>query len=399
MYENLAIIALFALLYGLISGRLERTVFSGPFLFVLFGLVAGSFALGLLDLQVKKNELRVIADLTLALVLFIDAAKADFSVLRKNYLVPERMLLFGLPLIILCGLVIAALLFAELSLLEAALLAVMLAATDAALGKAVITNQTVPAPLREGLNFESGLNDGICVPVLLLLIAIAAPGSHEEENAGRAIELFVQEIGIGLIAGVGVTAIVSLLWKKARRNDWIDHSWNQVLVVVLAFVTFTLSQSLHGSGYIAAFSGGLVFGYMVRDQHDGLLESAHGVSELLALVTWVVFGAAVVGKAWDFFSWKVFLYALLSLTVVRMLPAFLVLHGTRLNWREKVFVGWFGPRGLASIVFLIIVLDSEIANSQLLTSIVTTTVLLSVMAHGLSGGWLISFVNQKPGEK
>ncbi|MGD8372249.1 MAG: cation:proton antiporter, partial [Syntrophobacterales bacterium] len=173
MYENLAILAAFAFIFSVVAGRIERSTITGPIIFIAFGLISGHYGLGFLNIDVKAVELRVVADLTLALVLFIDAANADLVTLRSHARIPFRMLLFGLPLCIALGAVVGILVFPDIALFEVCVLATMLAATDAALGKGVVTNKAVPARIREGLNVESGLNDGLCVPVLLVFLALA----------------------------------------------------------------------------------------------------------------------------------------------------------------------------------------------------------------------------------
>jgi len=184
MYENLATLAIFAFAFSVIAGRIERSTISGPIVFILFGLVAGPLGFGLLALEVNAVELRVVADLTLALVLFLDASNADLSVLRLHLVIPRRLLMIGLPLSIAMGVGLGVLVFPEVALFELCILATMLAATDAALGKGVISNQKVPARVREGLNVESGLNDGLCVPVLFVFLALAT-GTTGEESGGE----------------------------------------------------------------------------------------------------------------------------------------------------------------------------------------------------------------------
>ncbi|MBT5684752.1 MAG: sodium:proton antiporter, partial [Gammaproteobacteria bacterium] len=186
MYQNLAIIAVFAFVFSAIAGRLDRTAITGPILFIAFGLLAGPYGLGILDLKLQAVELRVIADMTLALVLFIDAANADLTTLRKHSLIPRRMLLIGLPLCIALGVGAGVVVFPDVSILELCILATMLAATDAALGKGVVTNKAVPSRVREGLNAESGLNDGLCVPILFVFLALAAGEAGDDRPAKLA---------------------------------------------------------------------------------------------------------------------------------------------------------------------------------------------------------------------
>jgi NhaP-type Na+/H+ or K+/H+ antiporter len=344
----------------------------------------GPLGLGWFKGEASNTDLRVLADLTLALVLFIDAANADFSILKKQLHIPSRMLLLGLPGVIVLGTVLAALLFNALTLFEAAILGTMLAATDAALGKAVLTNKNVPAKIREGLNIESGLNDGLCVPILLVFIALASGTAGEGGSTMLALSLVAQELGIGLVVGVGLAAIGSRLIKFCWRRGWITEIWMQITVVGLAISCFAVAQSLHGSGYIAAFVGGLVFGYKAKEATHKLVLAAEGIGETLALMTWMVFGSAVIGQVFNYFTWQVVVYALLSLTVVRMLPVFVCLAGTGEDARSRLFLGWFGPRGLASIVFAIIVLNENLPGGKLMALVVVCTVFFSLIAHGIS---------------
>jgi NhaP-type Na+/H+ or K+/H+ antiporter len=260
----------------------------------------------------------------------------------------------------------------------------MLAATDAALGKAVITNKAVPARIREGLNIESGLNDGICVPILFLFIALALDTDTGGSSVAFAMKLVAQEVGIGLLVGLGMAAIGAKILKSCYRRGWITEIWMQLPVVALALGSFAVAQSLHGSGYVAAFAGGLLFGSYSTSKHHQLILAAEGTGETLALVTWVVFGSAVLGQSLGYFSWEVVMYAVLSLTVVRMLPMFVALTGTGESTTSKLFLGWFGPRGLASIVFVIIVLNRGVEGGEFLAITVVLTVALSIIAHGFT---------------
>ena len=399
MYNELAIFALFVFCYSLVAGRVERTVISGPIIFVVSGLLMGPLVLGWFDGDVSRDELRLIADLTLALILFIDAANADLTVLKRKFLIPTRMLLFGLPGVILLGTITAALLFDTLTLFEAAILGTMLAATDAALGKAVVTNKAVPTQVREGLNIESGLNDGLCVPILFVFIALAIGSVGEGGSTMHALELVAKELGIGLVVGLGIAAVGTWAMRWCRDKGWLTEIWKQVTVVALAITCFSVAQSLHGSGYIAAFVGGLFFGFRAKEATHRLVLAAEGTGEALAMMTWFIFGAAIIGKFIQDFTWEMLVYALLSLTVIRMLPIFLSLSGTGLSTSSKLFLGWFGPRGLASIVFGIIVLNEGVPGGDLIGTILVLTVLLSLIAHGISANPLANLLGQKEGKK
>ena len=261
-------------------------------------------------------------DLTLSLILFTDAANANLRTLRRNWFLPARMLAVGLPGAMVLGAVFAAIIFGQLSFYEAAVVGVMLAATDAALGKAVVTNPEVPSPLRESLNVESGLNDGLCVPFLMLFLALAS-GHHGES----ALELVVEELGIGVLVGVLVAGTGALLLDGAHSRGWISKVWLQLCLPALAFTCFGVAQTLHGSGYIAAFVGGLVFGSVLRSNLHELAVPAEGIGEAMAMFAWISFGVLVVTRSLDYMTWDVVIYALLSLTVIRMVPVALSLVG------------------------------------------------------------------------
>jgi NhaP-type Na+/H+ or K+/H+ antiporter len=398
MYIELAVLALFVFCYSIIAGRLERAATSGPIVFVVAGLLMGPLGLGWFDGDVSRTELRVFADLTLALILFIDAANADFAVLKRQFRIPSRMLLFGLPGVIFLGTLTAALLFDVLSIYEAAILGTMLAATDAALGKAVVTNKAVPKQIREGLNIESGLNDGLCVPILFVFIALALGTGGEGGSTTMALKLVIQELGIGLAVGLGLTALGTWALKWCHERGWVTEIWKQVTVVALAIACFTVAQSLHGSGYIAAFTGGLLFGFRAEDATHRLVLAAEGTGETLALMTWMLFGAVVIGQSVEYFTWEMLVYALLSLTVIRMLPVFLSLAGTGESPASKLFIGWFGPRGLASIVFAIIVLNEGVPGGKFIAMVVVLTVFFSLVAHGVSANPLANRMGKKTSE-
>jgi len=286
-----------------------------------------------------------------------------------------------------------------LSLFEAAILGTMLAATDAALGKAVVTNKAVPTQVREGLNIESGLNDGLCVPILFVFIVLAIGSGSEGGSTMLALKLVAEELGIGLVVGLGFAAVGTWAMRWCRDKGWLTEIWKQVTVVALAIACFSVAQSLHGSGYIAAFTGGLVFGFRAKDATHRLVLAAEGTGETLALLTWLVFGATVIGQSIEYFTWEMLVYALLSLTLIRILPVYLSLSGTGESTASKLFLGWFGPRGLASIVFAIIVLNKGVPEGKFIAMVVVLTVFFSLVAHGISANPLAKLLGQKEAKK
>jgi NhaP-type Na+/H+ or K+/H+ antiporter len=294
------------------------------------------------------------------------------------------------------GTLAAAVLFEALSIFEAAILGTMLAATDAALGKAVITNKAVPARIREGLNIESGFNDGLCVPILLVFIALSL-GTAAESSSMLALRLVLEELGIGIAVGLGLTAVGVWMLRWCGDRGWITEVWMQLTVVGLALGCFAVAQSLHGSGYIAAFVGGLLFGVMAKEATHKFVLAAEGLGETLALMTWMLFGAVVVGKAFQHLTWNMAAYTLLSLTVVRMLPIYLSLAGTSESPASRLFLGWFGPRGLASIVFAIIVVNRDVPEGWFMGMVVAITVFASLIAHGITANPLAKRLGEKEG--
>ena len=386
MYDDLAILALFAFLFSTIAGRIERSAITGPMIYVFFGLLAGPMVFGVLNLDVQAVELRIIADLTLALVLFIDASNTNLSILRTHAVIPRRMLLIGLPLTIVLGIAAGKIIFPDLGLYEVCLLATMLAATDAALGKGVVSNKAVPARLREGLNVESGLNDGLCVPVLLVFLALATGTADSESSTSLALTLVAEEIGIGAAVGIVLVYLAVKILGIAQKRGWFNDIWAQIPVVGLALACFATADRLHGSGYIAAFVGGLLFGHLTKSTHE-LVKAGEGIAELLAMLTWVIFGAVAVGQSWVGVTWQVIVYSLLSLTVIRMVPNLIALTGSGEIWEPKLFLAWFGPRGLASIVFFVIVASHHLPGESVLKDVVVCTITACIVAHGLTANW------------
>lgn len=393
MYQNVATLAAIVLIYSVVAGRVARSWLSGPMLFTGAGIILGPLGFDVLRLDMTATDLRAVAEAALAMVLFTDAARADLRVIRRNLGLPERLLLIGLPLTIILGFLAAMALFPALDLLIAALLATLLAPTDAALGAPVVTNEAVHAETREALNLESGLNDGICVPVVIILLELVIGTEIESSTIGHVVEVIVDEIGIGLLTGVVLAATAVSILRVAACFNWTSAHWLHIPVVALAGLCFASAQALGGSGFIACFIGGLLFGYL-HDRPKELLSGAASTGEVLAMLTWVVFGGPVLGRLLDRMTWQMLIYALLSLTLIRMVPVFLSLLGTGMSAGTKLFIGWFGPRELASIVFAIIVFDADVPGKGTLAATAACTVLLSIVAHGVTANPLITVLRR-----
>jgi NhaP-type Na+/H+ or K+/H+ antiporter len=389
-YQILTIFAAFAFVYSIIASRLERAPVNGALVYVGAGILLGPEVLGLIDLKVDGEAISRLAELALAICLFTDASNANLSLLRRVEAAPIRLLLVGLPLTIALGLGLGVVIFDNLGFFEVALIATMLAPTDAALGKAVVTNPVVPGKVRESLNVESGLNDGICVPVILFFLALAAGSVEASDKAGLMLKLPLEVIGVGVVVGLLLAVICGLALRACAARGWVEGTWMQIPIVALAFMCFGLAQWLGGSGFIACFVGGLAFGSLTKTHKEQFLESAEGAGDALALLTWFTFGTIAIGLLFDYFSWQAVIYAVLSLTIVRMLPVYLSLAGKHLQTDTVLFIGWFGPRGLASIVFAVMIAAQQLPGNDIILATFAWTVVLSVVAHGLTANILAS---------
>ena len=389
-YQILAVFAAFAFAYSLIASRLEKTPINGALVYVAMGMLCGPYLLGLIELHIDEKGVSRLAEFALAICLFIDSSNADLKVLRRVEEIPVRLLMIGLPLTIAAGFGLGCVIFPSLSLLEVALVATMLAPTDAALGKAVVTNPMVPAKVRESLNVESGLNDGICVPVILFFIALTAGTVETSESAPLIMKLTLEVIGIGMAVGLALAVIGGFALRACVTRKWVAGTWIQIPVIALALLCFGLAQLLGGSGFIASFVGGLTFGALAKQHKEQFLETAEGTSDVVTLVTWFTLGAVILDTLVSGLSWPVLLYALLSLTVARIVPVILCLFGKGLKWDTRLFIGWFGPRGLASIVFVVMVIEEKLPGNDLIVAVVSWTIVLSIVLHGLSANWLAS---------
>ncbi len=384
MEWSLAIVALAVLGVAALSRLLTGSFLTPTMVFVAFGLLVGPRVLDGVDLESTSSLVRTLAEGTLALVLFSDASRIDLGQLRRGIDVPSRLLGLGLPLTIGLGALAAALVFDQLTVGEAVVLAVILAPTDAALGQAVVTERGVPARIRQGLNVESGLNDGICVPLLFAAVAIADVESSIAGGRG-AVELLLEEVGYGVLGGVLAGALVAAVVVQAGRRGLIESHWRRVIPVAGAALAYGIAAALDGSGFIAAFVAGAVFRGLLGRDPAALNELSEEVADLLSGVTFLLFGAILLGPTLGELSWELALYAVLSLTLVRMGPVAVAMLGTRARVPTLAFLGWFGPRGLASIVFAVIVVEeSQLPQQHLITLAVYLTVGLSVFVHGAS---------------
>jgi NhaP-type Na+/H+ or K+/H+ antiporter len=384
VHWQLATLAAIVLAYAAVSRRLDGTPVTAAMVFTATGLLVGVDTLGLVDPDADGLAVKTLAEATLAVVLFSDASRIDLQALRGELGLPTRLLGIGLPLTILAGFIAAVVLLDGLAWPEALVLAIVLAPTDAALGQAVVTLKRLPVRIRQSLNVEAGLNDGICVPLFLIALAVA----QAEEGVighGEAVELVAEKIGYGIVGGMVAGAAAAAVVVYAGRRSLIDAHWLQVVPLAGAGLAFGLAEAIGGSGFIAAFVGGGVFGGLRRDRGGEVSYLVEQAGALLAAVTFVVFGAVLLGPALSDLTWEVALYTVLSLTLVRMLPVAISMVGAGTRRPTVAFLGWFGPRGAASIVFALLVIEEGgLPGEELLLTTAFVTIGLSVFAHGIT---------------
>jgi NhaP-type Na+/H+ or K+/H+ antiporter len=379
--SDLAIVAGVVFLWGTLSARLERFDVTAPIIFVLAGLLLTHGPLAPLGFSPSHELVKTLAEITLVLVLFSDASRVRLGDLRADAGLCLRLLGIGLPLTIVAGTLLAFALFSGLSIWLALLVGAALAPTDAALGAGVMVNPAVPARIRRLLNIESGLNDGIATPVVLVAIAGAATAEHAASvGPGKA----VAELALGVLAGVVIGSAGGLVVNVARRRGWAEGGFAGSAVLALAVCAYACALALDGNGFIAAFTAGLAYGATGGKLGERLVPYVEETGALVSLLVWLAFGAIAVVPAFKNLTWQTAAYAVLSLTVIRMVPVALALAGRRLGRGAVAFVGWFGPRGLASVVFALLALEDLDPSAEPAITVIAFTVLLSVVAHGLT---------------
>ncbi len=380
----LLIVAAGILGFGLISKRVQASILTPPLAFAALGLLVARS--GLLELHLSENLIHLLAELTLVLVLFTDASRINLRLLRREHDLPVRLLAVGMPLTVVLGALTATWLFPGFTMWEAALVAAVLAPTDAALGQAVVSSQRVPVRIRQALNVESGLNDGIALPLVLLLLSVCSVAVPGEGGASYWLRFAALQVTLGPLAGVLVGGLGGRLVERGSRSGWMNRAFEHLAALGLALFAYAGAELVGGNGFIAAFVAGLVLGNTAaKDICESLYEFAEAEGQLLTLLVFLVFGLAMAPDALAHLSWRMVLYAVLSLTLVRLLPVAVSLLGAGLSRSTVLFLGWFGPRGIASILFgLLVVRGSALGAGEEIFHLVLVTVLLSVVAHGVS---------------
>jgi len=377
------VIAAFIVFYGIVSKRLQSTIISDPIVFVIFGFCLSTSVSGLVT---DKDHvfINTIANLTLILILFSDASRINLRLFWREGGLPMSLLGIGLPLTILAGVFVGVVIFTGLPFWQAAVLATILAPTDAALAQAVINSERVPGRIREALNVESGLNDGICFPILLLFISLAGiSGVQHTESYWMRFVTF--QLILGPVVGIIVGYVGGKLVLWAVNKNWMSGSFQRLSIVGLSLMAFFIADLVGGNGFISAFFSGLIFGNVARQVSSPISEFGEAEGELFILLTFMLFGAVMVPDAIGVLNWHIIIYALISLTIVRMAPVAISLVGKGLSIPSKLYLGWFGPRGAASILYVLVVVDKHnLSGENTIFNVTVITVLLSVFLHGLT---------------
>lgn len=385
------------LLYALVSGKLAGTIVTAPIIFAAAGFLLGPAGFDIAAAEFGHSFLHVVAELTLILVLFADAARIDLKRVRNDHNLPLRMLVIGLPLAIVLGTVVATAIFPSFSLWEAALLAALLAPTDAALGQAVVTNPVVPVRIRQAINIESGLNDGIALPAVLLFAALAG-AAHGGESRDW-LQFGLLQLTLGPLVGIAIGFVGARLIDRAAETGAAATAYQGIAILALAGLCYIVAEQVGGNGFIAAFIGGVVFGQTIRHTCTFLFEFMETEGQLLMLITFMVFGAVLLPEGLAHADPQHFVYAALSLTIIRMLPIALSLLGAGMRAPSYLFLGWFGPRGLASILFVLLILEeSEMTHREDILATTVITVGLSILLHGISAAPFAKAYGRRAGQ-
>lgn len=377
--------ALIILVFGIFSKRTEQTIVSAPMVFVLIGLAVNFFGIGLLEDGPKAGLVKPIAEITLIFVLFIDASTINRSKLKLDRSLPLRLLLVGLPLTMVTGALMAIPLFPEINTVALVMMALILSPTDAALGQAVVTGEQVPLRIRQTINVESGLNDGIALPPILICFAILSGSGGGNMDFSYWFTFIVKQFLFGPIIGGFVGWLGGVIVEKYSKKGWMSHTYQMLASVAISILAYSLAEHLGGNGFIAAYFAGLMLGTQSEMIRERIREFGEAESQVLIMFIFLLFGMILVPLSYEHWDWRAWIYAMLSLTVIRIVPVALSLVGSGLDKKTVWFIGWFGPRGIASVLYLLMaVIYLGVDGYETVVGVISLTVLLSIFLHGLT---------------
>lgn len=385
-HQLLIFFALLIFAFGLFSRIAEQKSVTGPMFFMTIGILGSSLGFGFFHVTPELEPVKLVAELALTLVLFIDASLLDKNFIRRAPShIPHRLLLIGLPLTMLLGTALGVLMFSSISLWAIVLMALILSPTDAALGQAVVKSEDVPSGVRQSISVESGLNDGIALPPILICMALL--GAEAGEHEGAWLGFVIKQVTLGPVVGLAVGWIGGRLIQNMSDRGWMEETFQRLCALPLAILAFVFAESVEGNGFIAAFVAGLglTMGVTSKSIRHRVQEFGETEGTQLILVVFLIFGLAMVPLASQYWGWPELIYAVASLTVIRMLPVAICLAGTGVDWKTRAFIGWFGPRGIASVLYLLMAVAAiGVAGHEKVMSIIVLTIAISVYAHGIS---------------
>jgi NhaP-type Na+/H+ or K+/H+ antiporter len=378
------VLTLLVLCYAVVSGLVKRWYLAPALIFVLFGIILGPFGLGVIDIGTDTASFTVVAQLALTVILFNQAVQLDLSTVFRRREVTFRLLVIGIPLALTLGTVTAVLVLPVMPLWEAVCLSAIVAPTEVALIDALLEDKRVPERIRHALSTESGFYDGFALAAMLAALALASEQS--DPDASRWTLFLVRTEVVSVVVGLAIGAIGGLVIARSQKREWMSDTWAQLATLAVALVCFQVGEGLHGSGFVAAFAGGLAFAFMAKRigvPPDTQVSDAAG--QLLELMVFAMFGSYAVVVGWRDAGWRVVLFAVLALFAVRMIGVGVALIRSDLPARNRLFIGWFGPRGIGTLVLgLLVVERGQIEQESLITQVVVVTVTLSLVVHSLT---------------
>lgn len=377
------VVLMSAMAFAMVARRLSQTPITAPVVFLLIGGMMAYFEL--MHLEDAEHVLHLIAEVTLIILLFLDAARIDLRALFNARVWPIRMLLIGLPLAIALGTILAAIVFPDYSIGLMALIAAIMAPTDAALGQAVVTNKQVPRDERQSLIAESGLNDGLALPAILILASFVVAPGHASGQATNWYLFTALQLGLGPIVGVMLGWMGATIFLYAEKRKLTEPIYEGVAVLALAGSAYVLADLIGGNGFISAFSAGLTFGVFVKGHCRFVYEFTESEGLMLVWASFLFIGLALLPNALQHLDMRTMIYILASLFIVRPLAIYLSLIGTNARFITRLFFGWFGPRGLATALFALIVAQNlELDQAEAVLTVAINAVWISALLHGLS---------------
>ncbi len=385
-HQLIILAAIIILFFGLFSKIAERSFITAPMVFVSIGLLLGPLGFSLLHIEVEAKGIQFLAEITLIIILFVDASLIKLTNIKQRLKgLPARLLLLGLPLTMLFGTILAIGMYPELDIWLLVMLALILSPTDAALGQAVVKSTSVPDNIRDSISAESGLNDGIALPPILVCLAVIASGLGHIPPEVHWLNFVAMQLILGPLIGSVVGYFGGKLIEFSHQRDFMDAVFQRLTCLSLAILAYACAEFFEGNGFIAAFCAGLLLGVENLKVRERIQEFGETEGQLLTLFVFVILGLIIIPKFYPFWDLTALIYALLSLTLIRIIPVFICLIGSGLNNYSKFFIAWFGPRGVASILYLLVAIDQigQTGHEKIL-AVIVLTVLLSIFAHGMT---------------